>query len=62
MKTLSISIAAYNSEKWLGTCLDSFIIPEIIDDIEVLIVNDGSTDGTATIAKNMYHNTPIHLF
>mgnify|MGYP001133218159 CR=1 FL=1 len=35
-KTLSISIAAYNVEKFLKNTLDSLVAPEIIDDIEVL--------------------------
>lgn len=50
-KILSISVAAYNAEKWIERCLDSFIIPEVIDEIEILIVNDGSTDRTSAIAK-----------
>lgn len=58
MKYLTISIAAYNSEKWLETCLDSFLIPEIIDDIEVLIINDGSTDSTAEIASKYVSKNP----
>ena len=49
-KILTISIAAYNAEKWLTKCLDSFMIPEILDDLEVIIVNDGSTDKTEEIA------------
>ena len=50
MKILSISIAAYNAEKWIERCLDSFCIPEIAADIEVIIVNDGSTDHTEQYA------------
>lgn len=58
MKTLSISVAAYNAEKWLGTCLDSFMISEIMEDIEVLIINDGSTDGTAAVAEKYVSQYP----
>lgn len=61
-KILSISVAAYNAEKWLAKCLDSFCIPEIMDKIEVLIVNDGSADKTAEIAYeyvSKYPNTFI---
>ena len=50
-KTLSISIAAYNVEKFLKNTLDSLVAPEIMDDIEVLIVDDGSKDNTAVIGK-----------
>lgn len=50
-KILTISVAAYNAEKWLAKCLDSICIPEIMEDIEVFIVNDGSTDRTGDIGK-----------
>ncbi len=61
-KILTISIAAYNAEKWLAKCLDSFCISEIMDKIEILIVNDGSADKTAEIAYEYvpkYPNTFI---
>ena len=50
-KILSVTIPTYNVERYLKQCLDSFIIPEIIDDMEILIVNDGSTDSSPIIAK-----------
>ena len=50
MKTLSISIAAYNAEKWLSKCLDSFCISDVMDYLDVIIVNDGSSDGTSEVA------------
>lgn len=56
-KTLSISIAAYNVEKYLDKTLASLCVPSIVEELEVLVVNDGSTDGTAEIARrycNMY--------
>ena len=43
--SLSIIIPAYNAEKFLQRCLDS-IAARKADDVEVLVVNDGSTDGT----------------
>lgn len=46
-KILSITIPAYNIEQYIEQCLDSFVIDEIINDIEVLIINDGSKDSTA---------------
>lgn len=59
-KILTISIAAYNSEKYLKKCLDSFIVEEVINKIEVLIIDDGSTDNTFNIGKeyeDKYPNT-----
>lgn len=59
-KILSISIAAYNMELYLRQTLDSLIVPDIMDKLEVFIVDDGSTDRTLTIAKEYemkYPNT-----
>ena len=50
-KILTVVVPAYNAEKCLRKCIDSFIVSAIIDDIEVLVINDGSTDKTAEIAQ-----------
>ena len=57
-KILSISVAAYNAEKYLKKCLDSFCVPEIMSDIEVLIINDGSTDKTSEISAEYVSKYP----
>ena len=60
MKILTISIAAYNVEKFIENTLDSLVDTRIMDDIEVLIVNDGSSDNTKQLAssyENKYPNT-----
>lgn len=47
---LSIIIPVYNAEPFLKRCLDSVRIEEEhIKDVEVIIVDDGSTDGSAEI-------------
>lgn len=51
MKQLTISIAAYHVEKYLPETLDSFLIPEVKDQLEVLIINDGSGEGVNAIAR-----------
>ena len=51
MKTLTISVAAYNVEETLGKTLESFNDSRVYSDLEVLIVNDGSTDHTKEIAQ-----------
>lgn len=48
MKVLSIAIPSYNSEAYMANCIESLLIGG--DDVEILIVNDGSKDGTAAIA------------
>ena len=50
-KILSVSIASYNVEKFIRKALDSCCVPEIMDRLEVLVVNDGSTDCTLEIAR-----------
>lgn len=50
MKKLSILIPAYNVERWLPRCLNS-ILSQVKDDIEIVIVDDGSTDTTLQYAN-----------
>lgn len=58
-KTLSIIIPTYNVELFLERCLDSLTYNEdIIKDLDVIIVNDGSTDNSAKIAKKYCKKYP----
>ena len=57
-KILSISVAAYNTEECLNRCLDSFLIKEIMGEIDVIIVNDGSVDHTKEIAEEYQAKYP----
>lgn len=45
---LSIIIPAYNVEGTLRECLES-VLSQHVDDMEIILVNDGSTDNTAEI-------------
>ena len=59
-KILTVTIPSYNVEAYLEDCLESFVNSEVMDDIEVLIVNDGSSDNTVKIAQryvDKYENT-----
>ena len=51
MKKVSIIIAVYNSEIFLNRCLDS-VLNQTLKDVEIIIVNDGSTDGSLKILKD----------
>ena len=55
MKKLSILIPAYNVERWLPRCLNS-ILSQVEDDIEIVIVDDGSTDTTLQCANEFAEN------
>lgn len=50
-KILSISIAAYNAEKDIAKCLDSLVKSEVLEQLDVIVVNDGSKDKTAEIVS-----------
>ena len=58
-KVLTVSIAAYNMESYIRQTLNSLIVPEILEKIEVLVVDDGGTDGTLAIAKEYETKYPI---
>lgn len=49
MKLLSVAIPCYNSEAYMRHCIDTLLTGG--DEVEILIVNDGSKDGTAAIAE-----------
>lgn len=57
-KILTVSIAAYQVEQCLEKTVTSMLLPEVMDDIEILIINDGSTDGTAEIGRRFQTEYP----
>ncbi len=63
-KTLSVVIPAYNVEQYIGQCLGSFEDIRALRDMEILVVDDGSTDQTAEIAEKYCRKYPgqYHLF
>lgn len=55
----SIIIPAYNAEAYLQRCLDSIFSQEFTD-YEVIVIDDGSTDGTATLLEGYPQVKVIH--
>ena len=45
MVKVSVIIPVYNVEQYLKECLDS-VINQTLKDIEIICINDGSTDGS----------------
>jgi len=45
MAFLSIIVPVYNKENYLGSCIQS-ILSQSFEDFELILVNDGSTDGS----------------
>ncbi len=56
MKLLSFTVPCYNSAKYMKKCIDSLLKGG--EDVEIIIVNDGSTDETAAIADEYVENYP----
>lgn len=57
-KILTISIAAYNVEEYLDTLMNSIIKADRNEELEVLIINDGSKDSTLQKAKKYAEDNP----
>ena len=47
---ISVIIPAYNAAKWIGETLDS-VLAQTYPALEVLVVDDGSTDATAEVVR-----------
>lgn len=54
---ISVIIPAYNAEKYLPECLDS-ILNQTQDGIQIIINNDGSTDGTQKVIDRYSEQYP----
>ena len=51
MIKVSIIVPFYNVENYIEKCLQS-LVNQTLEDIEILLVNDGSQEGTKEIAKH----------
>ena len=63
MTKVSVIVPIYNVEKYLEKCLDS-LVNQTLEDIEIILVNDGSTDNSDQIAKkyaNKYKEKIVYL-
>ncbi len=57
-KVISFIIPAYNSQQYIKRCLDTFLIPEVLDKIEVIVVDDGSVDQTGKVTETYVNAYP----
>ena len=54
MPKISVIVPVYNVEQYLSQCLDS-IIKQTFKDIEIICINDGSTDNSGKILEEYAH-------
>lgn len=50
MQTISVIVPIYNAEKYLARCIES-LIHQSYDALQIILVNDGSTDNSLAIAE-----------
>lgn len=56
MKILSITVPCYNSQEYMRKCIDSLLVGG--EEVEILVVDDGSSDQTLEIAREYEKNYP----
>ena len=55
MPKVSVIVPVYNVEKYLSRCLTS-LVSQTLKDIEIIVVNDGSTDNSKDIILKYQKN------
>lgn len=61
MPKVSVVVPVYNVEKYLAKCLDS-LVNQTLEDIEIIVVNDGSTDNSKSIIEEYSSKYPKKVF
>ncbi|OUO59017.1 hypothetical protein B5F74_09520 [Collinsella sp. An271] len=56
----SIIVPVYNVEKYLQDCIES-ILEQSVEDVEIILVNDGSTDSSGLICRDYMLNYPERI-
>ncbi len=57
-KILTVVVPTYNAENYLRDNLNAFIYEDILPDVEILIINDGSKDKSLDIAMEYVQRYP----
>ena len=57
---VSVVLCVYNEEKYIEKAIDS-VLSQSMDDFELIIVNDGSTDNTSNIVYNKFNSEFIYI-
>ena len=59
MPKISVIVPMYNMEKYIEECLDS-ILQQTLSDLEIIIINDGSTDSSLNIIREYQKKDRIY--
>lgn len=57
MKKVSVIIPAYNAEPYIEQCVNS-VLYQTLEDIEIIFINDGSTDRTGEVLEQLVVGHP----
>ncbi|MBP3707031.1 MAG: glycosyltransferase [Clostridia bacterium] len=60
MPKVSVIVPVYNVEKYLRRCMES-LVNQTLEDIEIIVVNDGSTDTSKEILKEYKDKYPTKI-
>ncbi|UOE40816.1 glycosyltransferase [Chryseobacterium suipulveris] len=60
MKKVSVIVPVYNTEQYLEKCLNS-LVNQTLEDIEILVVNDGSSDNSQNIIDEFAARFPLKI-
>lgn len=61
MIKVSVIVPIYNAEKYLKQCLDSIVV-QTLKEIEIILIDDGSTDGSAEICKKYLSDSRVSYY
>jgi Glycosyl transferase family 2 len=56
--SVSVCVVTYNQERYIGKCLQTLVDQETDFDFEVVVGEDGSTDGTRAIVRHFQQSYP----
>lgn len=60
-KVLTVVVPAYNAESYLANCLNSLCLSDLLGVLEIIVIDDGSTDHTGALADQYQRCYPCTI-